>query len=91
MKPRSDLFVKVKVSVDTSSHVAPIAVVQKKSPEESKESHIDTYLNSLGHKITTLGTYSYCESSNQLWVKCYVAIKGIKNHPKDKIEVRFTE
>lgn len=64
MKPRSDLFAKVKVSVDTSSHVAPIAVVQKKSPEESKESHIDTYLNSLGHKITTLGTYSYCESSN---------------------------
>lgn len=89
--PWSDVFVTLKVSVDLKATVAPIAVAPKKTLESGKEAGIHSYLSSLGNKVTTLGTYSYYESSNQLWVKCHVSVKGIKAFPKEKIEVRFAE
>ena len=87
---KSDCFVEVDVQIDASKTVNPITspIVQV---EESKEITIDQELRAFKKKIINLPKYSYYESSNNKWVKCLVTIEGINEHPKDKIEVRFTE
>lgn len=78
---------KVKVEIDESKHVKPLETTKAKIDP----TNIDDELGAIGGKLTTLQKYSYYEASNQKWVKCLINIPGIKSHPKDKIEVRFTE
>ena len=76
LKDWDDIFVSLKISVDSSKHVNPIAIVKKQLEDSKKD--IEDELWSFGWKVTTLSTYSYYETDNQKFVKCLVSIPGIK-------------
>lgn len=93
-KPRSDVFVKLNVGIDSSKHVNPLSVKKvAKAPqnEDGKFESIEEELRSKSKVVKTLPKYSYYEASNNRWIKCLIDVPGIQDHPKDKIEVRFTE
>lgn len=62
LKDWDDVFVVLKIGVDSSKHVNPIAIVKKKLEDSKKD--IEDELWSYGRKVTTLGTYSYYETDN---------------------------
>lgn len=53
------------------------------------QNDVDRVIKHYDGKTKTLTTYSYYESSNQKWVKVLVTVKGVQDHPKDKINVVF--
>ena len=66
----------VKIEIDTQRHVKPLAV---ETPVEKKPVK----------PFKTLAKYTYYESGTK-YVKVLLSeLSGLKDHPKDKIEVNF--
>ena len=80
----SDVYVKVRITVDSTKHVQPIVQtqVQEKPVTASKIEHEVL-------KYKTITKYSYYESGEK-YVKVLLSdLAGLDKHPKDKITVDF--
>ena len=92
----NDVYCTLEWTIDTTKYVKPISVAQTEEAKIDKsgaftQKDVDKIIRNYDGKMKTLTTYSYYESSNGEWVKATVAVDNIKDHPKDKIEVIFTE
>ncbi|CAI2377222.1 unnamed protein product [Moneuplotes crassus] len=98
--PRSnDVYCMLDCSIDASKHVKPL---ESKPKEESKkqvrksaegvtQDEVDNILNSYDGKVKAITKYSWYEASNQKWIKAIISIDGIKDIPKEDIDVKFGE
>ena len=83
---------KVRITVDTSKHVAPVASAPVKTAGTQPATQPATQSQSADEilKYKTINKYSYYESGDK-WVKVLIPdFAGLADHPKEKIKVEFT-
>ena len=80
----SDVFAKIRITVDASKTVQPIA---QSSSEAQPASAMKSTHEVLKYK--TISKYTYYESGDK-WVKVLLSdLAGLDKHPKDKLKVDF--
>ena len=85
----SDIYVTVRITIDTSKHVEPISQVSANTQSTQASSSQPVQPKDEFLKYKTITKYSYYESGDK-WVKVLLPdLAGLANHPKDKIKVEF--
>ena len=93
----SDVYVTVRITIDSSKHVKPLATNTPLSSAAgaatssmpANASAISATSNEQMLKFRTITKYSYFESGEK-WVKVLLSdLTGLKDHPADKVKVEF--
>ena len=92
----SDVYVTVRVSIDTKRHVAPISTTPVAAAALLTPASVTSNASSSAAtssqeflKLRTITKYSYFESGDK-WIKVLLPdLAGLSSHPADKVKVEF--
>lgn len=88
----SDVYVTVRITIDSSKHIAPLSsvpIAASKLMGNAKKPAVFTESTDKMRKFRTITKYSYAESGDK-WIKVLLSdLTGLKDHPADKVKVEF--
>ena len=83
----SDVYVTVRITIDSSKHIAPLS--SKAMPTSTAKKAGVHIASTDDKKFRTITKYSYFESGDKYIKVLLSELAGLKDHPVDKVKIEF--